>query len=160
MSKCKRGTFSSREIRRMNEREKSREDRKKAVADFMSLPVAERQRRIEDDARIASLQRNGITIEDLDKSYHEGYDEGARIAAENTLKNIFAAVALVLHEDYDFDDNRCMDVLNAIDQKVIYALDSREMVQQVWDDLSIEMRFDGNPLDERIVEKEAQNDII
>jgi hypothetical protein len=48
-----------------------------------------------------------------------------------------------------------MDVLRAVDEKVMYAIDSKEMVQQVFDELKIKMTFDGDPLDERIVEKEA-----
>ena len=152
--KFKRNTQSSRELRRIAEREQGRQQRQQAIDAFWRLPPEERAQRIADNETFKRIQRNGITIEDLDKSYHEGYDDGARIAAENTLKNIFAAVALVLHEDYDFDDNRCMDVLNAIDQKVIYALDSREMVQQVWDDLGIEMTFSGDMFTDRVYKKE------
>jgi hypothetical protein len=48
-----------------------------------------------------------------------------------------------------------MDVLNAVDQKVMFALDSQEMIQKVWDDLHIAMTFDGDPLEDRITEKGA-----
>lgn len=155
MSKGKRGTFSAREIRRMNQREKQREQRKDDVRAFWSLPQAERERIASEDAYLSKIQRNGITIEDLDRAGKEGYNDGARIAAENTMRNIYAAVALVMHENYGFGKKRCMDVLNAVDQKVMYALDSKEMIQQVWDDLKIKMTFDGDPLEERITEKGA-----
>jgi len=155
MSKGKRGTLSAREIRRMNAREQAKVEKKDALNAFWALPEAERQRRIADNEQLNRIQRNGITIDDLDRAGRQGYQDGARIAAENTMRNIYAAVALVMHENYGFGKKRCMDVLNAVDQKVMYALDSKEMIQQVWDDLKIKMTFDGDPLEERITEKGA-----
>lgn len=155
MSKGKRGTLSAREIRRMNAREQAKVEKKDALNAFWALPEAERQRRISENEQLRSIQRNGITIDDLDRAGRQGYQDGARIAAENTMRNIYAAVALVMHENYGFGKKRCMDVLNAVDQKVMYALDSKEMIQQVWDDLKIKMTFDGDPLEERITEKGA-----
>ena len=155
MSKGKRGTLSSREIRRMGEREKAREAKKDAVAAFWALSPEERQKRMEDNEYINRIQRNGITIEDLNRAGQEGYREGAKTAADNTLRNIYAAVALVAHEKYGFGKKRCMALLNAVDEKVMYAIDSKEMVQQVYDDLGIVMTLDGDPLEERVREKGA-----
>ena len=155
MSKGKRGTLSAREIRRMNAREQAKIERKDALNAFWALPEAERQRRIADNEQLARIQRNGITIDDLDRAGRQGYQDGAKTGAENTMRNIYAAVALVMHEKYGFGKKRCMDVLNAVDEKVMYALDSKEMIQQVFDDLGIKMTFDGDPLEDRITEKGA-----
>ena len=155
MSKGKRGTLSAREIRRMNAREQAKAEKKEALNAFWALPEAERQRRIADNEQLARIQRNGITVDDLARAGQEGYRDGAKNAAESTMRNIYAAVALVMHEKYGFGKKRCMDVLNAIDEKVMYALDGQEMTQQVFDDLGIRMTFDGDPLEERITEKGA-----
>lgn len=155
MSKGKRGTLSTREIQRMNAREQAKVEKKDALNAFWALPEAERQRRISENEQLKSIQRNGITIDDLDRAAQRGYQDGAKTAAEKTMRNIYAAVALTLHEMHGFGKKRCLDVLNAIDQKVMYALDSQEMIQQVFDDLGIRMTFDGDPLEERITEKGA-----
>lgn len=155
MSKGKRGTLSAREIRRMNAREQAKIDKKDALNAFWALPEAERQRRIADNEQLTRIQRNGITIDDLDRAGRQGYQDGAKVGAENAMRNIYAAVALTLHEMHGFGKKRCMDVLNAVDEKVMYALDSQELIQQVFDNLGIAMTFDGDPLTERIHEKGA-----
>lgn len=155
MSKGKRGTLSAREIRRMNAREQARVEKQDALNAFWALPEAERQKRIADNAAINRIQRNGITIDDLDRAGKQGYYDGAKIAAESTMRNIYAAVALTLHEMYGFGKTRCERVLNAIDQKVIYALDSKEAIQQAWDEIGLAITFDGDPLEDRITEKGA-----
>lgn len=152
-TKFRRNTLSTREMRRIGEREQKRQERKSAVSAFWALSPEERAKRIEDNEVFARIQRNGITIDDLDRAGKEGYHDGAKIAAENTMRNIYAAVALVMHEKYGFGKKRLMDVLNAVDEKVIYALDGREMVQRVWDETGLEMTFDGDPLEDRIHEK-------
>lgn len=146
---------STRELRRMGEREQKRQQHQQALAAWWALSPEERQKRIADHESIQRMQRNGITIEDVNNAAQEGYREGAKIAAEKTMKNIYAACALVLHEKYGFGKKRCMDMLNAIDEKVMYALDSQEMIEQVWDDLGIAMTFGDEALEERIKEKGA-----
>lgn len=149
------GTLSSREIRRMNEREQRRQQNKQAVDAFMRLTPEERQRRINDDNTMSRLQRNGITVDDLDMAGQEGFRDGAKVGAENTFKNIYAAIALVMKEKHGFGKKRIKELLNAIDEKVMYALDSKEMVQQVWEEIGLQMSFSGDTFDERIQEKEV-----
>ena len=155
MSKGKRGTLSTREIRRMNAREQAKVEKKDALNAFWALPEAERQRRISENEQLKSIQRNGITIDDLDRAGRQGYQDGAKVGAENTMRTVYAAVALTLHEMYGFGKIRCERVLNAIDQKVIYALGSKEAIQRAWDEIGLTITFDGDPLDDRITEKGA-----
>ena len=154
-ARYKRNVPTARELRRMQERDEKREQNRQALNAWWALSPEERQRRIQDHETVQRIQRNGITIEDLDRTAQDAYKDGAKYAAEKTKKNIYAACALVLHEMHGFGKKRCMDVLNAIDQKVLYALDTQEMIQQVWNDLGIMITFDGDPLDERIVDEEV-----
>lgn len=146
---------SSRELRRIAEREEKKQRNQRAIQAFWNLSPEERQQRIQDDKTLSSIQRNGITIEDLDRAAQEGYRDGNRIGAENTMKICYAAVALTLHERLGYGKKRCMDFLNAMDEKVIYSLDSAEAMQQVFDDIGLQLRFRGDPLDDRIIEKEG-----
>ena len=150
-----RNTLTSRQIRRMNEREEKREQNKQAVEAFWKLSPEERQRRINDDNTMSRLQRNGITVDDLDRAGQEGFRDGAKVGAENTFKNIYAAIALVMKEKHGFGKKRIKELLNAIDEKVMYALDSKEMVQKVWEEIGLQMSFSGDTFDERIQDKEG-----
>lgn len=144
---------SGREARRMGERELKRQEKQKAIQAWWNLKPEERQQRVKDEAMVQRICQNGITIDDLDRVGQESYNEGAKQGAENTMKCVYAAVALVMHEKYGFGKKRCLDVLNAIDEKVIYALTTKEMVQRVWDEIGLEISFDGDALDERVKEK-------
>ena len=145
---------SSREIRRMNQREAERQRKQQDIAAFYALPAEERARRIAANEQLASIERNGITINDLDRVAQEGYQDGAKQAAEMTMRNVYAAVSLALHELHGFGKERIKKVLNCADQKVMYALTSKELVQQVWDDIGLAITFSDDPLEERIGEKE------
>jgi hypothetical protein len=83
----------------MNQRETQRQERKDAVAAYWNLPEEERRRRAAQSQYITSMERNGITIEDVNRAAQEGYQDGAKIAADNTMRNIYAAIALVMHEN-------------------------------------------------------------
>jgi hypothetical protein len=153
MSKGKRGTLSNREIRRMNQRENQRQQRQDAVQAYWNLPEEERRRRAENSRYIANMERNGITIEDVNRAANEGYQQGIAKATEATMKSCYAAMCLALHELHGFGSKRCMQMLNAVDEKVVYALTSEELVEQVFSDLEIEINFSEEMPGERVTEK-------
>lgn len=62
--KFKRNTQSSRELRRIAEREQGRQQRKQAIDAFWRLSPEERAQRIADNETFQRIQRNGITVED------------------------------------------------------------------------------------------------
>ena len=155
MSKGKRGVMSSREIRRSNEREKQRQERKDAVEAYWNLPEEERRRRAENSKYISNMERNGITIEDVNRAANEGYQQGIALATEATMKSCYAAMCLALHELHGFGSKRCMAMLNAVDEKVVYALTSEELIEQVFKDLEIEINFHEEMPGERISERGA-----
>lgn len=146
--------ISNRDLRRIAEREQKRQQNQQAMQAFWNLSPEERQRRIQDDATLSNIQRNGITIDDLDNAAQEGYRDGNKAGAENTMKICYAAIAIVLHAEYEYDTDMIMDFLNKVDNTVLYSLDSHEAVQQVWDEIGLQLSFSGDPLDERIAEKE------
>ena len=154
MSKGRRGAMSSREIRRQNQRENLRQERKDAVAAYWNLPEEERRRRAAQSQYITSMERNGITIEDVNRAANEGYQQGIALAQEVTMKACYAAMCLVLKELHGFGAKRCMEMLNAVDEKITYALTSEELINQVFTDLKIEINFNETMPGERITEKE------
>lgn len=98
----------------------------------------------------AKLERNGITVEDVDKAGREGYMQGYDTAACDTIQACYAAMCLALKEKYGFGKKRCAEVLRAVDDTIIYRLTGRELIQQVWDSIGLKLEFDA-PMD-RITE--------
>jgi hypothetical protein len=153
MSKGKRGTLSTREIRRMSAREQAKVDKKDALNAFWALPEAERQRRISENEQLKSIQRNGITIDDLDRAGRQGYQDGAKAGAENTMRNVYAAVALTLHEMYGFGKDRCAKVLNNVYDKLTLSLTSEDAIQEVYDSMGLEIHFSDDVTEEVVQTK-------
>lgn len=155
MSKGKRGVKSSREIRRENERESLRQERKDAVRAYWNLPEEERRRRAANSAYITAMERNGITIEDVNRAANEGYQQGIARAQEMTMKACYAAMCLALHEKHGFGAKRCREMLKAVDEKIVYALTSEELMDQAFRELDIEINFAEEMPWERITERGA-----
>jgi hypothetical protein len=155
MSKGRRGAMSSRDIRRMMERETQRQQRKDAVAAYWNLPEEERRRRAAQSQYITNMERNGITVEDVNRAANEGYQQGISLATEATMKSCYAAMCLALKELHGFGTKRCMQMLNAVDERVVYSLTSEELIEQVFRDLKIQINFKETMPGERISEQEG-----
>lgn len=151
--KFKRNKLTSRDIRRIGEREQQKEQRQKMVDAFWALSPEERAERIADIEAINKIQRNGITLEDLKRVEVQGQKDGYLAGKIETLKMCYAAICMALHEQYGFGKKRLMDVLNAVDEKVVYSLTSDEAIKEVWDTTGLEISFKDTFPGERITEK-------
>ena len=146
--------LSGREARRYGERERKREERKAQVDAFWALTPEERKRRMEDDAAFQRINRNGITIEDLKMVEDQGRKDGFNIGTENAVKTCYAALCLALHELHGFDTEQCKAVLTAVDDKVTYALNADELLDEMKRELDLEFDFKAGVGEERISEVE------
>lgn len=156
MSKVRfsRNTKSSRELRRLAEREQTREQRKKAVDAFWALPKEERQQRMADNEMVKRIERNGITMEDVKAAEEKAMQDGYLAGKIETLKLCYAGICLALNELHGFGQKRCKEVLNAVDEKVVYALTSDDEIQAVMDRMGLEISFKDVFPGERITEVE------
>ena len=102
--------------------------------------------------KIQALIKNGITIENLKRSYDDGYNAGFADAAPATFKTIYAAICLALNEKYGFGQKRCIDVLNAVDRYVVDSLTSAEAIEEVYKRMKITIDF--SEAFDRVVESE------
>ena len=133
---------------RAEERAQRRRDRQVMVA---SVPYKDRE-------MFSKIQNNRITADDLERVEKLGYERGYRtagvVAAENTMRNCYAAAALAMQECYPgiSQDDVCR-FLTCMDEKAAYALDSMESVMKVFEATGIELNF-RDPM-ERVKRKEA-----
>lgn len=120
----------------------------------LKKPKIPAYRKLTIEERKEKLMKNGITPEDLKRSYENGYRHGFSEASPSTFKIIYAAVCLVLNAMHGFGMKRCRDVLNAVDACVVDQLTSEEAIEAVYDKIGLEIDF-GEPLDARIKERGA-----
>lgn len=97
--------------------------------------------------RLQRYEQNGITVKDMARVSQESYDKGFTVgyntAAENTFQMMIAAMCLALKKQYRFGRKRVLRVLHDVDRRVIYELNSEELIEQVWDELKIQLEFSG-----------------
>lgn len=87
------------------------------------------------------LQINGITVNQLKENYDNGFNDGFKAAGEPIVKGCFAAVCLALNEKYGFGRKRCCEVLNAVDQHLLYTFTSDEAIEEVWKRMGLKLEF-------------------
>lgn len=99
-----------------------------------SLPA---YKKMSKEARMNALVKNGITPDDLKKCREEGYQMGV----ESAVIQCYAALCLALNETFGFGRERVLRALKAVDEKVIFAIDSAEMCEEVFARFGIRMDF-------------------
>lgn len=134
--------LTGRDARRYKER-----DERRAIAE---IPEWKRREIAARAAVTARMSVNGITPDDLrkaeDKAYKTGFDEGFKSASENIVRGIYAGICLALNDLHGFGKKRCCDVLKAVDDLIIYQLDSEESINEVFDRMGLRINF-NDPLD-------------
>lgn len=141
---CSKGA-SQRDLRREAERDEKRRKREA----FNALPLEKKAEILKTNAIVQRIQRNGITMDDLKENFDMGYNAGFKDSTTNVIKTAYAAICLALHELHGFGAKRCMDVLNLVDQKIIYSLTSDEAIEEVWNKVGLKIDF-SEILDDRI----------
>jgi len=153
--KFQRNEKSSREIRRMAEREQTREKRQQAIDAFWKLSPEERAQRMADNEAFQRISKNGITIEDMHKAEEDAYSKGVKDGKDGTVKTCFAAICLTLHELHGFGKERCSRVLNDVYDKLQFALTSQDAIQEVYDTIGLEIRFNADVTEDAVTVKGA-----
>jgi len=113
--------------------------------------------RMTKEQRMDALVKNGITIKDLEENYNKGYEAGFAVASGPVIKTCYAAVCLALNELHGFGMKRCKDVLNLVDEKILFSLTSMEAIEEVWQKIGLQIDF-NEVVSDRITEREDKND--
>lgn len=129
-------------MNRQQRRAAERENRRNASEQAAYIIRREEAR----NAKKAKLERNGITIADLEKATNEGFEKGYQIASADTIKACYAAMCLALKEIHGFKKKRCRRVLQAVDQIILYRLTGDDLIEQVWREIGLQLNF-NEPLD-------------
>lgn len=108
--------------------------------------IPKHRRGLTREDRIKALLKNGISPDDLKKSFDDGWKAGWLAGAENMLETIYAAVIMSLKEHYGFGPIRCERALRTADQNVVTCIDKTELIEKAWESVGLRLNFE-NPFD-------------
>lgn len=91
--------------------------------------------------RAVAMARNGITHQDVQKSYDLGYADGRRAGIETMSHVIYAAILLTL-KSKGFADDECFDTLMAIDHQTLLCFDSEDLANEAFESTGIQLEWD------------------
>lgn len=89
------------------------------------------------EARAAALVKNGITLEDLEHQKMDGYHLGV----ESAIGTVYAALCLVAQENLHLEQNAIVELLRAVDDKVVNVLDHWELIDETLESTGIKLDF-------------------
>jgi hypothetical protein len=102
--------------------------------------------RLTKEQQIARLHKNGITVQDLEKNYNIGYEEGIRMGIQRTFRSCYAAFILAMRKQHRFGRRRCKRILKLADWEVVNALTTDELIDEVFNQIGLHIDFD-DPFD-------------
>lgn len=120
---------ANRAQRRRQEREQMR--------DWMRMDKAD---------QVLALQKNGITTEYLDQVREEGYRDGYMYASEKFLRKMYAAIAQVLMEAGNSNED-IITFVKETDHKFAVMFDAEDEIQRVYEQTGLYFNVDRNALD-------------
>ena len=130
--------MSNRAQRRADARQEQKENAELRMSGYFKAKTrieAVKQKKMDE------LQRNGITLADLQANYDKGFHDGFKKAAEPIVRGCYAGVCLALNDLYGFGHKRCADVLNALDQHITMTLSTVEAIDEVWNRMGLKLDF-------------------
>ena len=113
---------SLRALRRKAEREQRAEKQRQAAAILATKDLEERKRL-------------------LAKAMADSEKEARNQAVEYCFHSIYAAVLLAAQEVYGFGHKRAWRLLKRVDEIICTALDSEEIIREVWERMGLEINF-------------------
>ena len=113
---------SLRALRRKAEREQRAEKQRQAAAILATRDLEERKRL-------------------LAKAMADSEKEARNQAVEYCFHSIYAAVLLAAQEVYGFGHKRAWRLLKRADEIICTALDSEEVIREVWERMGLEINF-------------------
>ena len=89
------------------------------------------------------LERNGITVEDLEREYARGRNESVSEVTEFATKMIYCGFALALKREFKLGHDRVLRSLRSAYQIILEELTTADIIDRVSEELGINVRFAG-----------------
>lgn len=103
---------------------------------------------LEDLNLFASLAKNGITLDDLNREIKKARQQAFEDTALSIMKVTYACVMLTLANEFGFSKDDCYKALTTIDHNMAFAIDGEELIKEMEEKVGI--RFNSENGVERI----------
>lgn len=87
--------------------------------------------------RVASIQRNGITLADLKDNFERGVKAGYQNGLEWGYDSAWGSVMLALHREFGFGRERLARLANATAQVQVECITSQEAFRKIVDETGL-----------------------
>lgn len=127
---------------------------------YQNAEAAHAQRRInENQALFSSLAQNGISWNDLDNAYNDGYTSGEREMLTYHFSFFYAAAALAYHEQFSAEPEATAAFIKALFTAPGEARDHKELVEKGKRETGVDTSYADPPLSklERSTKKDRQD---
>lgn len=124
----------------MNRQQRRKEARANAHEEKLQARISE-ENLLRKDAKaraISRIERNGITLPELAKEYERGYKYGA----SDSFKSMMAATCLALKELHGFSDDQLLDIMQTVDNKIIFSLTTSDLIDEVLEQTGLKIFWD------------------
>ena len=91
---------------------------------------------------VASMARNGITVDDLARERREGWNAAYQQTAPVVQKLCYSAFATVLVDEFGFSPDDCFKDVWLADQKVATIIDFEDALQEMQEKAHIQFQSD------------------
>jgi len=110
------------------------------------------------DLIMGALEKNGITVDDLEKEFERGRTEGFRQAGMEIVQSCYAGICIALHDEFGFGERRCYRALKACDEKIIWVLHHSELAAELLEKTGLTLDWE-DPVErvQRIRDSEEAN---
>lgn len=106
------------------------------------------------EQRVERFYKNGITVDDLQKSHEEGYTKGWKEACNFCMKVCYASSVRALHELEGYGEKRNVRFLRRMDEYVTGSMTSDEAIDAAFEEAGVRISFQEAFPEERVQEAE------
>lgn len=116
---------------RKERRAEERRTRKEVLNDHASMIARGIVRREEQkQARYAKLEKNGITVKDLEENYKKGKHDALAWASEYYQPFFYSAIAIALHREFKFGETRMIRALETVQQIMTEEICTADIIER------------------------------
>lgn len=79
--------------------------------------------------------------------YEKGFNDGVDSLESFYIEALYGAAALAAHREFDFDQEKCFELLNAINDIITNHFTSPEIIHEAWKECGLKVVFTEGKLD-------------
>lgn len=119
-------------------------NRQQRRAQKKAAQLIETERRLSPTGqRLARMEKNGITVRDLEKEYGKGYRKAHTEITAFQMRMFYCATALALHELYGFGETRLLRTLDRIQEIMTDEICTADIIERLKRETGLDVKEEG-----------------